>query len=631
MPNSQGQASWKRPLRLSIVVASLVVGLLFEQCVLATTFSAGDDEGYMLLSFGRYLSGKHLYTEVFSQYGPFYFFTQAVIFRLLSLPVNHDAGRMVTLIFWLLSAIFAGFFVYRMTKNTILSVAAGLSSMVLGRVLASEPGHPEQLILLILILACCASISSGPVGPLLLGALGAALVFTKINVGVFFFAALALTFVCRLPSGWIKTVGAGSMLVYFASAPFVLMHRDILGWARGYGLLAALCGVSTLIVGLLTTPPARKPSRTALYTLIGGMSVTIFIAIGTTEQGMSLRTLLDGVLWGPLKHPGVFEKPLRVSNWTTILGFFALGGIAALNWWRMRQPTRADWVGACRAIVGLGIICRLMSHQLQAIDTLSLPFLTIFLPLGLIPTGKGFAKTSEYFPRLFVTSLAATQLLQPYPVAGSQLNIAEAPLLLWAFLCVHDGAHELLRLVQRLAGWSGAFLSPASIFGGLVILAAAIPIHGDRAWHERYSNSASSLPGSNSLHLPKELDGTFQFVADNVRANCEVLFTLPGMASFNLWSGVPPPNGLNLTAWMKGFNLGQQQQILEILKINQHACVVYNAKIAGDWETTKRDLDALPLARYILYEMPRASQRGAYEIRISPQRHSPWIETYSAP
>ena len=251
--------------RASIAISVFLVGLAFGRYTLATTFRPYDDEGYFLLMIKHYLDRGHLYTEVFSQYGPFYTFVQKTLFRLLQLPVTHDAGRQVTLICWLSSAVLAGYFIYKLSKNVVLASAAGLASMSLARVLADEPGHPQQVILPIMMIACCVSISDGPISLLLLGALGAALVFTKINVGIFYFAAVGLTLICRFPAGRIRTIGTGLLLFYAFFGPVILMHRDVRGWALRYCLVAILCGASTFLAALLTAPPAPKPLRTALY------------------------------------------------------------------------------------------------------------------------------------------------------------------------------------------------------------------------------------------------------------------------------------------------------------------------------------------------------------------------------
>lgn len=599
-----------RILRTGIAIAVFLIGLLFGRHTLATTFRTYDDEGYLLLSLGHYLAGGHLYTEVFSQYGPFYFFFEKDLFRLLQLPVDHDAGRLVTLICWLVSAMLAGYFIYRLSKNTALASATGLATMLLARVLADEPGHPQQVILPIFMFACCASVSSGPIGLLLLGALGSMLLLTKINVGVFYFAAVALTLVCRFPPGRIRTIGMGFLLVYAVGFPLILMHRDLFGWAFGYCLVAILCGVSTFLAGLLATPSSPKPMRSVLYVVIGAVSAAVLIILGTLWQGMSLNTLLEGVLWAPLKHPGIFEVPLRVSKRAVLLIAFVSGCLAGLFWFRDRWLAYSQWVDAVRCVTGLCVIAWLTAHHPPV-------FLVVFLPMGLIPPKDRLWLPSEYFPRLFVTALAATQFLQPYPVAGSQLHIAAAPVLLWAFLCVHDGAGGLFSLMPRVTDWLGDRLRKESALGGLVVVALAVAIFRSGIWPGRYSSPPSALPGTASLHLSAAMEDTYQFLANNIRANCDVLFTMPGMGSLNFWSGVSTPNGLNLTAWMKGLDPEQQQQILQILQDNPRACVVYNADLVRFWGTTPKELDALPLARYILYDMREVAQKRGYEIRVS--------------
>ncbi len=88
-------------LRAVTPVVAFVVALLFGRYWLTTSLPSYDDDGYFLLMIKHYLGGEHLYTEVFSQYGPFYTFAQKIMFRLLGLPVTHDGGRMVTLVLWL--------------------------------------------------------------------------------------------------------------------------------------------------------------------------------------------------------------------------------------------------------------------------------------------------------------------------------------------------------------------------------------------------------------------------------------------------------------------------------------------------------------------------------------------------
>ena len=43
-------------------------------------------------------------------------------------------------------------------------------------------------------------------------------------------------------------------------------------------------------------------------------------------------------------------------------------------------------------------------------------------------------------------------------------------------------------------------------------------------------------------------------------------------------------------------------------RANPRACSVYNPRLARFWGPTREELDALPLARYIMYEMRKVAE-----------------------
>ena len=65
------------------------------------------------------MGGEQLYSEAYSQYGPFYFLVQEFWFRLLNLPITHDSGRIVTLVHWIVSALLGGAVVYRLRQDLL--------------------------------------------------------------------------------------------------------------------------------------------------------------------------------------------------------------------------------------------------------------------------------------------------------------------------------------------------------------------------------------------------------------------------------------------------------------------------------------------------------------------------------
>ena len=246
------------------------------------------------------------------------------------------------------------------------------------------------------------------------------------------------------------------------------------------------------------------------------------------------------------------------------------------------------------------------------------------LPLTLIPQSHWERDAIALFPRLFITCMAVTQFLGAFPVAGSQKGIAAIPMILWAYLCIVDGIAGLRAASKQRLPDSGVRLRLDAVIGGVILLvfggvsiALFLP--------SRLPPRSAELRGATSLRLPEERESEFASIARKISPNCSILFTMPGMGSFNLWSGVHTPNGWNLTAWAKGFDAERQAEILSIMKSKSDACAILNRRIARLWDKDGATGAALPLGQYIMIEMPKMAEFGEYEIRVHPQRRTPWL------
>jgi hypothetical protein len=82
------------------------------------------------------------------------------------------------------------------------------------------------------------------------------------------------------------------------------------------------------------------------------------------------------------------------------------------------------------------------------------------------------------------------------------------------------------------------------------------------------------LPGAERIRLPENATALFQILTANASAHGDVLFSEPGMFSFNLWSGLPTPTLTNVTHWFSLLNPGQQQAIIRVLEAHPRACVI---------------------------------------------------------
>jgi len=602
--------------RITFLLLVVVLAGSFALSKILTVFQKYDDEGYLLLSLKHYLNGDHLYTDIFNHYGPFYYFAQWIFFRALHFPITHDGGRLVTLVYWLISAFFAGLFVHRISKSLLLGGAAGLGCVTVGAFLANEPGHPQQLVMLLWMVAIYLALPQ-TAGRLtlrvfLLGAIAAGLLFTKINVGVFYFAALAHALVCVVKPDWVRLLGLSLGILYALAVPYFLMHPNLDRGVGGYCLLAILCGTSTFTLGALLRPTNAHSARMLLYAGFGLLATSLFIVIVAWLQGISLETLLQGIILDPMKHHKMHYKPFLIRMEVVPVAAIMIVGMLCMWLWRQKRGNVGAAVGvdAVRCVVGIATCLTILTDVQRA------HWLLAFLPLSLVPGMRSFS-AAELFPRLFLTNLTATEFLVAYPIAGSQVALVTSLHFLWAFLCIADGTRGLAEAWEDFSERSGRKFRLGLAVSGVLLIATA----GKAVVKTTLIDlpPRSTLNGSSLLHLGADQERDYEFVSRSIAVNCSVLFTMPGMGSFNFWSGVPTPNGSNVGPWMRLLDAERQKQILYRLQSTPAACVV-----VARWHGGQEELAALPLAQYILNAMPKAATRGDYEIRVHPKRDSPW-------
>ncbi|HWO47944.1 MAG TPA: hypothetical protein VNM41_07770, partial [Solirubrobacterales bacterium] len=119
---------WRRR-EVWLVVGALAFAAVTLVTALAATprmfsgFAVYDDEGYMLIALRSFLEHGHLYDDVFSQYGPFYYEFWGGFFELFGIPVDHDGGRTATIFAWVGTSLLFGLSIWRMTRSILLGLA----------------------------------------------------------------------------------------------------------------------------------------------------------------------------------------------------------------------------------------------------------------------------------------------------------------------------------------------------------------------------------------------------------------------------------------------------------------------------------------------------------------------------
>jgi hypothetical protein len=438
----------------AIFAAATAVAAYLGYLWMFTGFTAYDDEGAMLISLRSFVAGQALYDKVVLQYGPFYFEFFG-LFGALGVPFDNDSGRFVTLAVWLAIALLAGVAVFAFTRNLALGLSTHLITFATAT-LTSEPMHPSGLVCLLVIgIASVALISagrwSGPWPFLVTGALTAAAILTKINVGGF--AAISIVFACVLTfptlarNRAIRLVAAAG----FVAVPFLLMRADLNQvLAQRYAFHIGLCALALVVATSASHPDPNRRLSELGWVFAGGAILAVLVLAVALFRGSNPNDLLHGIILYPLDQPRAYEALLQLPS--TTLAWDALGLCGALLWTLYRLLARRPEVaieGAIRLLAGLVIwVILLGGIHIPGLFQLSSLNHPLLLPIALAwvvaaPRGRPDGYEKLDFARALLPALAILQSLHAFPIAGSQAAWAALPLVPVGAMCIGDGLAQL--------------------------------------------------------------------------------------------------------------------------------------------------------------------------------------------
>jgi len=602
--------------------------------------SLSQDEGYLMITIQSFIEGHPLYDSVFTQYGPFYYFYEWILHALLAIPLTHDATRFLCMVHWLGASAILGLAAWRITRSTLSGAVVFMQAVVHLTALASEPGHPQELVVLLLALGMllASGVTPGPGRVWILAVITALLAFTKINVGIFFGLALFLALRCVAkdrfsgPAWTWLLAGLGALL------PLALMrgHLDA-EWCRHYALIAAAT-VTAVFVLAKPSPDGSGPAATTWIKIIAGfLAPAAVILVLVAWTGTSPNGLLNGLLLTPLKMPGVALLPLPLSKPALLNAVISLAlALALLARWktgrdRLTGPSTMN-LGAMldAAIVplkgafGLVGILFLIGDAKAQFAWLYPWIWLVLVPAGLTHQGG----TGPGFPRIFLALTAAWQGLQAYPIAGTQVTTATFLLPLAFVLCLSDALAAAPRWeVMRSIRDSFMRLAPgprrlARMLGlvGLLYLFANLWCHLASIRDEYASLPALDLPGSRLVHMDPETTGMYRELAAYLEAECDTFVTYPGINSLYFWTGKRPPTHLNSTGWGQ-LSHAQQDHILTSLRQSRRPLLVVVAAAAQSWSQGAPP-PILPLVRCVTEDCREVKRIGRFILFVptrSPQ------------
>lgn len=597
-------AQQARLWRLAAGALAAVVVLLYVGATLFTTWRDWDDEGYMLLAIGDFARHGALYERFPTPYGPFFFEFSAAVFRSTGLPFDSTSARIVTGVLWLATTACVGWTAWRATSSAFAACAAGFVAGFVLAVLANEPLHPGGLSVLLLSLLALVLVAHARARAVeranawrsvACGALVAALVFTKPNVGVLAALAIGVDVMRRVPGpAWnrVARVAAFTVLVLF---PFALTRSlQHVAWVPPFAVLAALSLAPFALAAWCAGPPASSWREVAA--LVTGAAIAsvailgVLFATGTTGTG-----LFEGFLGEALRFPGAFLLQPRIPGVAWIAGAAALALAAPWLLRAARARHREHHLGVARGVASAVVfVAALSSRQPFAVWPL---LWIVALP----------ATSNRRVPALYpLTLLAAAQVLHAYPVAGSQIGFFAFLFPLVGALGAWQAWHELPDSWRTRA--TPALSSPV-VVTIIVVAALAVTPLGRRIpqrWRAWTTGVPIGVSGARGLRLSEGRAARLACVVENLKRGASTFLGVPGVHSFYAWTGLPPPVPFYPPAWILFWDAQRQLPMRDVLAGHPRAWVVRNEIALAMW----------------LHDRPRP---GGPLWEWVDERHEPWL------
>lgn len=538
-------------------------------------FPGYDDEGYILLTVRNYLEGGGLYARVYSQYGPVFYVLHDVVHRVTGAAVDHAYARWFTLALWLGAAGGVAGLVGAAARSAAAAWFAGVASFLFLHQFSEEAFHPGAVIVGLLPFLLWGLHRLGaqgrPVAAALLAGAGVALLgLLKVNVGLLFGTGVAV--------GWCLTrAGGGSRatgVVLGLTAAGVLMHGLVAeAWVQVF-LTVFGVGLAGLGLAIPPAPAAHGPGRElagggAGLALAGGIVLAAVALRGTTPAG-----LLEGILLRPLQHADSYSYAVDWRPGTLVSALAALV-LAILHraWARRGRLADADaLLAGLRLLLLAGTLVVLALLETHRVIGVLFSFAMPWLWVWVAPLRR--AEGPDARPLLACVLLL--QMLHAYPVGGIQ--ICWGGFLLFALV-----AAALPETAAWLAGRGPAVARAARLVLVVPVLVAA----GKLTWaaatfQARYEAQVPlALPGTGGLRLSERETLAYQVLATNAQLHADRLFSLPGMFSFNLWTGVPTPTLRNTTLWYALLTAGEQAEIVAALERAERPALIVDAGLVG--------------------------------------------------
>jgi hypothetical protein len=624
---------------IAIYAALAIAATVAAYFYLFTQFAPYDDEGTVLVTLKAFVGGETLYRDVYTPFGPFYYELFGSLFSLSGHAVTTDASRSIVMVIWVGASLLFGLAVQRLTGRVALGATAMLVAFSVLFILSQEPMHAQVLAVALLSVFTALVIRTDTRRIWMLGgicgALLAALVLTKINLGIYAVAAVFFAAVLAVEPLHRRRWLRWPVIVAFLALPFVVTRPDLSNvLVRNLALLELLAAISVAVATWsLRQDPAKdgEHERTMRWLLgaaagFGLAFATILGVIFITGSGPT--DVYDGVITQALRIRSVNAIQIGITNASIDWAIAAIAAAGLASWLRSRgEPGSRLWGGVLGAASGLAFgvsITEMTPLSLGPAPGNPDALAMVLAWVAVIPPAGAAESTQNRFIRALLPALAVADVLQTYPVAGSQMRIAAVMFVAVGGICLGDA---LVELRAWSAGRSKASLERLGVVTSVAIVALGAKFALDGVVQPTISNAilyneeeALPFPGATSLHLPAPQADTAAHVVELLhRYRCTDFIGYPNLDSLYLWSQIDPPRPSAPSAWMLALDEGEQQRILRQMRATPRPCAFRDEPAADGWLGNKTRPET-PLVRYIFNDFDVVDTAGSFEFMLPKGR-----------
>jgi hypothetical protein len=566
---------YKTIVRLAASLAAIGLVTLYAFVFTFTSFGHSDDDGYFLQAYREFLSGRIAYDQIVAMYGPFTFYSGAVIARFKAVNVTHDAFRWALLPAWIAVALLMAGVIWRWAGRFSPALAAFLLlGLRLGGLVGSV-GHPQVWIILVVAFLLWLGIDwiylpNERWRAFWTGFLLAAVLLFKTNIGIFVFIAIGLAGALQL-EGLRRRLSSGVFLIAAIGLSLLIFLATSTAAEKYFSLVYILALVGVVALSMEYSG-GQRPSLRSLLWLMAGLGICFLAGVGSLlHSGTSVLALFRGLIVYPALLAKTYHQPFEGATHTVsiIVSILGLGAVGTAFCYRHIVGGPRAWVGVLKLTAGAGLVCAFIRWPHETL-TGSL----LFLPLLLVDDPPVIQR--RYANRVLLTVTCLLFSLQLFPVAGTQLLWAELLPIVAAALLIADGANSVERDIDKakLPCFAVAFVWAGPVLALLLFIPCAkAAVHGYRAWH---GAKALGLPGAYWLRLTPLETARLTIPVNDLRRYCSVVLTVPGMYSYSIWSGVQPIEEKRINAWPFLFAEEVQERDLPNLRQHDRGCVLVN-------------------------------------------------------